>query len=278
MLGKNTTVISLYIDDCEINYFGTSAQYISSLEKNKIYPKIHSNYKSLKSILSTGSTLTDDNYDGIIPLNELSWLKKPPHPSKITNLNDEIEVLVLDIDDEKKRINCSLKKVKDNPWTKLNESFNINDTFETEIVNIVDFGIFVRVIEEIDGIKIGTHKGIANYTVGQRKGIGVGGQEKPLYVKEVNKDQNYIVLAEYENLQKNKIFFKNINFLDNEIKNQDLECSAKIRSTQNEISGKLTITDNSGYFLFDEVISTTSPGQACVFYKNEQVLGGGWIT
>ena len=133
-------------------------------------------------------------------------------------------------------------------------------------------------IFDINGIRIGTHKGIANYTVGQRKGIGVGGQEKPLYVKEVNKDQNYIVLAEYENLQKNKIFFKNINFLDNEIKNQDLECSAKIRSTQNEISGKLTITDNSGYFLFDEVISATSPGQACVFYKNEQVLGGGWIT
>ena len=133
-------------------------------------------------------------------------------------------------------------------------------------------------IFDLDGIKIGTHKGIANYTVGQRKGIGLGGQEKPLYVKEVNKDQNYIVLAPYENLQENKIFFKNINLLDNEIKDQALECSAKIRSTQNEISGKLTITDNSGYFIFDEAISATSPGQACVFYKNEQVLGGGWIT
>ena len=82
----------------------------------------------------------------------------------------------------------------------------------------------------------------------------------------------------HENLKKNKIFFKNINLLDNDIKNQEIECSAKIRSTQNEISGKLKITDNSGYFLFDEVISATSPGQACVFYKNEQVLGGGWIT
>ena len=133
-------------------------------------------------------------------------------------------------------------------------------------------------IFDIDGNKIGTHKGIANYTVGQRKGVGVGGQENPLYVKEVNKDQNYIVLAPYENLQKNKFFFKNINLLDNDIKDQAFECSAKIRSTQNAISGKLTITDNDGYFIFDEVISATSPGQACVFYKNEQVLGGGWIT
>ena len=133
-------------------------------------------------------------------------------------------------------------------------------------------------IFDIHGNKIGTHKGIANYTVGQRKGIGVGGQEKPLYVKEVNKEQNYIVLAPYESLQKNKIFFNNINLLDDRVKNQMLECSAKIRSTQNEIPGKLNIFENSGYFLFDESISATSPGQACVFYKNDQVLGGAWIT
>ena len=46
--------------------------------------------------------IINNKYDGVISLNELSWLKKPPHPSKIVNLNDEIEVLVLDIDDEKK--------------------------------------------------------------------------------------------------------------------------------------------------------------------------------
>jgi tRNA-uridine 2-sulfurtransferase len=133
-------------------------------------------------------------------------------------------------------------------------------------------------IFDIHGNKIGDHKGIANYTVGQRKGIGIGGQEKPLYVKEVNKNQNYIVLAPYENLQKNKIFFKNINLLDKNIANHEINCSAKIRSTQNEISGKLKIIDDSGHFLFDEPIFSTSPGQACVFYKNDQVLGGGWIT
>tara|TARA_Y100001970_G_scaffold224129_1_gene276146 strand:+ start:6904 stop:7995 length:1092 start_codon:yes stop_codon:yes gene_type:complete len=132
-------------------------------------------------------------------------------------------------------------------------------------------------IFDINGNQIGVHKGIANYTVGQRKGIGVGGQDKPLYVQEVNKNQNYIVLAPYEKLQKNKIYFKNINLLDKQIFNKELECSAKIRSTQREISGKLKIIDDGGYFLFDKPISATSPGQACVFYKNDQVLGGGWI-
>ncbi len=133
-------------------------------------------------------------------------------------------------------------------------------------------------IFNLDGNKIGRHKGISNYTVGQRKGIGIGGQDKPLYVKEVNKNQNYIVLAPFESLQKNKIYFKNINCLDDKIKNQEVECSAKVRSTQKEIPGRLITNSDTGYFKFNETITATSPGQACVFYKNDQVLGGGWIT
>ena len=96
--------------------------------------------------------IIDNQYDGVISINELSWLKKPPHPSKILNQNQEVDVVVIDIDEEKKRINCSLKQTKENPWIKLKEDFNINDSFETEIVNIVDFGIFVKVLDEIDGM------------------------------------------------------------------------------------------------------------------------------
>ncbi len=93
-----------------------------------------------------------ENYDGIISLGELTWLKKPPHPSKIVNINDEIEIKVISIDEEKKKINCSLKQMRENPWKKLKDNYNINDSFETEIVNTVDFGIFVKVQDEIDGM------------------------------------------------------------------------------------------------------------------------------
>ena len=132
---------------------------IKQLTENP-WDKIKDNIKNNEKVIGKVVSMNDNNvyliinniYDGIISLGELSWLKKPPHPSKIINLNDEIEVLVLDIDDDKKRINCSLKQMKENPWTKLKEKFNINDTFETEIVNIVDFGIFVKVIDEIDGM------------------------------------------------------------------------------------------------------------------------------
>ena len=96
--------------------------------------------------------IINDKYDGVLNTNELTWLKKAPHPSKIVNLNETYELKVIDIDDEKKKIVCSLKQMKSNPWTKLNEKYEINDTFETEIVNIVDFGIFVKVQDEIDGM------------------------------------------------------------------------------------------------------------------------------
>ena len=124
------------------------------------WDKVRENIKVEEKIVCTVISMNDNNvhvtidnqYDGVISLSELSWLKKPPHPSKIVNMNQEIEVLVLEIDDDKKKINCSLKQMKQNPWTKLNEKFKINDTFETEIVNIVDFGIFVKVLDEIDGM------------------------------------------------------------------------------------------------------------------------------
>ena len=94
----------------------------------------------------------EDKYEGFIPLNELTWLKKPPHPSKIIEIKQELEVKITNIDNEKRRIICSLKQLKDNPWESLTEKYNINDDFDTEVVNVVDFGIFVKVHEEIDGM------------------------------------------------------------------------------------------------------------------------------
>jgi len=124
------------------------------------WDKVHENIKVNDIINSKVSNIGDnqinliinDTYDGSVNLSELTWLKKPPHPSKIVSLGDLIEVKVLEIEDERKKINCSLKQMRDNPWMKLKENYNINDSFETEIVNIVDFGIFVKVQDEIDGM------------------------------------------------------------------------------------------------------------------------------
>tara|TARA_Y100000590_G_scaffold394636_1_gene473943 strand:+ start:34 stop:1137 length:1104 start_codon:yes stop_codon:yes gene_type:complete len=131
---------------------------------------------------------------------------------------------------------------------------------------------------DINDKVIGEHNGIVNYTVGQRKGLGVSGFAKPLYVIKIEKKNNTIYLGEEKYLKKSKVFLKDLNWLEDINNNKLIECSAKIRSTQDEISGKLSINGNEACFIFDEKINTTSPGQACVFYLNNQVLGGGWIT
>ena len=157
VLELNSTIkIKVLKFDEELSRLSLGIKQLTENPWDTVGDNIKKDTKVLAKVVSMNDNnvhlIINNNYDGIISLNELSWLKKPPHPSKIVNLNDELDVLVLDIDDDKKRINCSLKQMKDNPWNKLKEKFNINDTFETEIVNIVDFGIFVKVIDEIDGM------------------------------------------------------------------------------------------------------------------------------
>ena len=131
---------------------------------------------------------------------------------------------------------------------------------------------------DIYGKVLGSHKGITNYTIGQRRGLGVGGHKLPLYVIDIDKKNNKVVLGGQDLLKKTKINLEKINWLDDSIIKNNLKCSAKIRSTQKENSGILTINSDKAEFVFDEEINDTSPGQACVFYLKEQVLGGGWIT
>ena len=122
--------------------------------------KVNEDFKINDICAGTVSALTDngvllninDSYDGFVPLNELTWLKKPPHPSKIIEMNEKLETKIIELDNDKKRIILSLKQLKNNPWLKLTNKYNVNDTFDTEIVNVVDFGIFVKVHEEIDGM------------------------------------------------------------------------------------------------------------------------------
>ncbi len=154
-LNTNIKVKVLKFDE-ELSRLSLGIKQLSENPWDTVNNSIKINDKILSKVVNMNDNnvhlILDNKYDGIISLNELSWLKKPPHPSKIVNINDEIEVLVLEIDDEKKRVVCSLKQMKENPWIKLSEKFSVNDTFETEIVNIVDFGIFVKVIDEIDGM------------------------------------------------------------------------------------------------------------------------------
>ncbi len=117
------------------------------------YFEIDKNYDGkVSGINDQGIFLSINDFDGFVQTAELSWLKKPPHPSKIVQIKDKIKVKILEIDSEKRRLSCSLKRLKENPWLCIKEKFKVNDIINTKIVNIVDFGIFVKVYDEIDGM------------------------------------------------------------------------------------------------------------------------------
>ena len=123
------------------------------LKVNDLYSVDQKIKSPVSSISDQGvSIIIDENYEGFMPLSELTWLKKPPHPSKVVELNQELEVKITEIDNEKRRLICSLKHLKENPWKGLTKKYSINSNIDTEVVNVVDFGIFVKVHEEIDGM------------------------------------------------------------------------------------------------------------------------------
>ncbi len=154
-LGEDISVKVLKYDQ-ELSRLSLGIKQLTENPWDKLDSDIETNNNveaKVNSINDSGiNLLIKDKYDGIVNLNEMTWLKKPPHPSKLASVNDTINVKIIEVDNEKKKIFCSLKQTKLNPWDKLSETVKINDILETEIVNIVDFGIFVKVHDEIDGM------------------------------------------------------------------------------------------------------------------------------
>ena len=94
----------------------------------------------------------DDGVEGLVHVSEMSWTKKNVHPGKIVSTSQEVEVVVLDVDLTKRRISLGLKQATDNPWAEFETNNKIGDVIEGEINNITEFGLFVGLAEEIDGL------------------------------------------------------------------------------------------------------------------------------
>ena len=85
-------------------------------------------------------------------VSEMSWTKKNAHPSKLVSTSEEVEVMVLDVDKDKRRISLGMKQCMDNPWTDLDKKFKIGDEIEGEINNVTEFGLFVGLTDNVDGM------------------------------------------------------------------------------------------------------------------------------
>ncbi|GAB6051792.1 30S ribosomal protein S1 [Magnetospira thiophila] len=90
--------------------------------------------------------------EGLVHVSEMSWTKKNIHPGKIVSTSQEVEVMVLDVDPQKRRISLGLKQCMDNPWHAFLETHPVGSTVEGEVKNITEFGLFVGLTGDIDGM------------------------------------------------------------------------------------------------------------------------------
>ena len=134
-------------------------------------------------------------------------------------------------------------------------------------------------ILDIEGNIVGKHDGIINFTIGQRKGIGIAYKE-PLYVININAKTNEVIVGNRVALAIKKIYLKNLNLLS-DVEEYNDNLFIKVRSTGRLVKAKVNLNNTSAEVNLDELETGISPGQACVFYSKNQfgdkVLGGGWI-
>ena len=134
-------------------------------------------------------------------------------------------------------------------------------------------------ILNMQGIQIGKHEGIINYTIGQRKGIKIA-SNNPLYVVNIDADKNTITVGSKECLEVKEIQLRELNILGSK-KEFDKIINIKVRSTGRLLKAKINLLENSANVEILDKETGISPGQACVFYSKDdvgdKVLGGGWI-
>ncbi len=132
---------------------------IKEIEANP-WDVIHEKYPVGSVVVGKVRNITDfgvfvgieDGVDGLVHVSDLSWSQRQRKPSNFTNKGDEIEVKVLGIDSEKERISLGVKQLTSDPWKSLEEQVHLNEEVDGRVVNVTDFGIFVEVMEGVEGL------------------------------------------------------------------------------------------------------------------------------
>ena len=125
------------------------------------------------------------------------------------------------------------------------------------------------------GEKLGTHSGIYKYTIGQRKGLGAFG--KPMYVLSIDSKNNAVIIGDNNELFKEEIYIKDINFLSGNAPSNEFQCEVKIRCAARPARATLTLSGDMGKIVFQEPQRAAAPGQTAAIYIDDILIGGGTI-
>ena len=131
----------------------------------------------------------EEGVDGLIHISDLSWTKKVKHPSEFTQVGAEIEVIVLDIDKENRRLSLGHKQLEDNPWDVFEEKFTVGSIHEGKITELLEKGAVVALDENVEGFATPKHLQKEDGSQAQ------AGETLPFKVIEFNKDSKRIILS-----------------------------------------------------------------------------------
>jgi tRNA-specific 2-thiouridylase len=150
---------------------------------------------------------------------------------------------------------------------------------ETTYIDVLKEHICVDMpgeVLDIEGNVIGHHKGFMHYTIGKRRGFFVKGAHEPHYVKEILAQTNQIVVAPYSALEVRQIEIEGVNLMDDRM---CFTCDVKVRYRTKRVPCHVEINeDGKALITLSEPVFGVAAGQGAVFYENDRLLGGGWIT
>lgn len=133
-------------------------------------------------------------------------------------------------------------------------------------------------IVDSSGSVVGTHTGIHRYTIGQRRGLGIA-NEKPLYVVQIERAKNRIIVGEADDLESIEFVARGVNWIAFEDPKEPVRAQVKVRYRHEPAPATIySLPDNHAKVVFDHPQRAITPGQATIFYEGDEVLGGGWIT
>ena len=117
------------------------------------YPQGHRLFGKVSNLTDYGAFVEiEQGIEGLVHVSEMDWTNKNVHPSKVVQLGDEVEVMILDIDEDKRRISLGMKQCQANPWLEFEANYSKGDKLKGAVKSITDFGVFVGLPGNIDGL------------------------------------------------------------------------------------------------------------------------------